>query len=137
MTRSPIARRGTGPGPLLATAIHAGAEMRPSLLPYCALTSSERLREEDPFTDRLAAFADNQLIGLRSRFEVDLNRSRDKAVYRVPADAWGLQLWRHPLPAVEVEASLEAYDHFYAMLGETVAAMLSRHPRIVVYDIHS
>ena len=30
----------------------------------------------------------------RSRFEADLNRPRDRAVYLTPADAWGHQVWR-------------------------------------------
>ena len=30
----------------------------------------------------------------RSRFEVDLNRPREEAVYRVPEDCWGLDVWR-------------------------------------------
>jgi hypothetical protein len=34
------------------------------------------------------------MITHRSRFEVDLNRPRREAVYRIPEDAWGLDIWR-------------------------------------------
>lgn len=137
MMHPPIARSMTGPGALLATAIHAGSAIRPSLLPYCALSAAERLREEDPFTDRLATMSDTHVVGSYSRFEVDLNRPRHKAVYEAPADAWGLQVWRNTLPPAEVEASLQAYDRFYALLSDSVEGMLARHSIVVVYDIHS
>jgi hypothetical protein len=36
--------------------------------------------------------APTHIIVTRSRFEVDLNRPRDKAVYRCAADAWNLDV---------------------------------------------
>src|SRR5689334_21156460 len=95
-----------GSSALLVTAIHAGSAMRSSLQALCALDAAQRLREEDPFTDRWTRISDNRIVGLRSRFEVDLNRPREKAVYRVPADCWGLQAWKKELPSSEVELSL-------------------------------
>ncbi len=80
-----------GDGPLVATAIHDGHEVRPELLPYMAISETDRLREEDPFTADWMPMAPTQIVGLRSRFEVDLNRPRDKAVYLKPEDAWGLR----------------------------------------------
>jgi cardiolipin synthase A/B len=50
------------------------------------------LESGDPFTAQLARVAPTRLIALRSRFEVDLNRPRERAVYRGPADAWGLEV---------------------------------------------
>ena len=49
----------------------------------------------------------------RSRFEVDLNRPRDEAVYRTPDMAWGLQVWKAPPPEDVVERSLAVHDRFY------------------------
>ena len=39
-----------GPGPVLATAIHDGHELRPAVAEAMVLGDSDRLREEDPFT---------------------------------------------------------------------------------------
>ena len=80
----------TKPGnePLVATAIHDGHEVRESLLPYLAVSDETRLREEDPYTGLLTSVAKTRLIVKRSRFEVDLNRPKDSAVYRTSDDAW-------------------------------------------------
>lgn len=37
-------------GPVIATAIHDGHRIRPSLQPFLALAAGQRLREEDPLT---------------------------------------------------------------------------------------
>ncbi|MGH8657056.1 MAG: N-formylglutamate amidohydrolase, partial [Gammaproteobacteria bacterium] len=74
-----------GDGPIVATAIHAGHALHPEIAALIALDEATRLREEDPFTAQLARVAPTRLIALRSRFEVDLNRPRERAVYRVPA----------------------------------------------------
>lgn len=132
-----VADPAEGTSALLATAIHAGSAMRPELLARCALSAEERLREEDPFTDRWTAIADNRIIGLRSRFEVDLNRRREKAIYRSSEEAWGLNIWRSPLSDTEMDRSLEEYDRFYTRTGEFVERMLERHARVIIYDLHS
>lgn len=111
--------------------------MRPSLKALCWLDEAQRLREEDPFTDRWTTISDNSIVGLRSRFEVDLNRSREKAVYRVPDDCWGLDVWGGELPRIEVERSLVTYDSFFEATAALIERMLSRHARVVVYDLHS
>ncbi len=105
-----------GDGPIVATAIHAGHALRPEIAALIALDEATRLREEDPFTAELARVAPIRLIALRSRFEVDLNRPRDRALYRVPADAWGLEVWRRPPPDDLVARSLAGFDAFYAAL---------------------
>src|SRR5262249_53172094 len=103
-----------GDGPIVATAIHAGHLLREDAARLIALDEAQRLREEDPFTDELAIVAPTRLIGRRSRFEVDLNRPREQAVYRQPADAWGLHVWETPLGEAFVAESLAVYDAFYA-----------------------
>jgi hypothetical protein len=77
------------------------------------------------------------LIGLRSRFEVDLNRPRDKAVYRTPEDAWGLEVWTGPLPGDLIQRSLEAYDGFYAEARGLFERLIDRNGRFLVLDLHS
>lgn len=113
--------RGDWSGQLVATAIHNGHELRPEIAAAMVLDEATRQREEDPFTDVIGAGDGTvaQVIARRSRFEVDLNRPRDEAVYRSPDDCWGLEVWRDsPLDEELTERSLEVYDAFYADLGE-------------------
>lgn len=126
-----------GHGPLVATAIHDGHDIREELGQLMALDEAGRLREEDPFTGQWTNFAPTRVIGLRSRFETDLNRQRDKAVYRVPEDAWGLKVWRDPLPDDVANRSLEHYDAFYKALGELYGELTEQYGRFVVFDLHT
>jgi len=122
--------------PVVATAIHAGHDLRPEVRDRLALDEPTRLREEDPFTDRIAACAAARVVVHRSRFEVDLNRARDEAVYRSPEDAWGLDLWRDDLPDDVVRRSLDLYDAFYEALAAHLDALAANGP-FVVLDVHS
>jgi len=123
--------------PVAAAAIHDGHVLRTDVRPAMALTEQQRLREEDPYTARWAEVAETRLIGLRSRFEVDLNRPRDRAVYQQPQDAWGLDVWRAPPSPSVVAASLAQYDAFYAAAGRALAHMRDTWGRFVVLDLHS
>ena len=126
-----------GQGPVIATAIHDGHAMRESLQPYLALDAAERRREEDPMTGVLAEVGDVRIRVDTSRFEADLNRPREKAVARDPADVWGLELWRGDLPDAEVERSLAHYDRFYALIGALIEERLARWGSVLLVDIHS
>jgi hypothetical protein len=126
-----------GEGPVLATAIHDGHAVREGLADRFVLSSSERLREEDPFTGFVIQDAPNALIAHRSRFEVDLNRALDSAVYRKPADCWGLQVWKHPLEAGAIQTSRRYHTRFYAELRRVLDQMARDFPRFVVLDVHS
>jgi hypothetical protein len=126
-----------GEGPLVATAIHNGHAVREKLRPRFALSESERLREEDPFTGEWTTVAGTQVVVYRSRFEVDLNRPREKAVYLRPEDAWGLNLWKEPLEPEEVDLSLSFHDSFYAELKLLLEKIEKRHERFVLFDLHS
>lgn len=126
-----------GDGPIVATAIHDGHAIRPELAPYVALAPADRIREEDPFTERWTHFAATRVIGTRSRFEVDLNRPRDKAVYLVPDDAWGLEVWRERPPEREIQQSLAHYDDFYQALQQLYDQKRREYGRFVVFDLHS
>ena len=125
------------PGPTVAVALHSGHALRSDLAHRMALDEPERLREEDPFTDRWAWIGDSRVIAHYSRFEADLNRPREKALYRTPEEAWGLVVWKEPLPPEIVEESLRLYDAFYDRLEGMLTDVLSRHERVVVFDLHS
>jgi len=121
---------------VIATAVHAGHDLRPSVAAHSALDAVTRFREEDPFTDRLTMIGVAAVVVHRSRFEVDLNRPRDGAVYRTPDDAWGIELWDGPLPPHDIEHSLETYDEFYAELGHRLDVIADDGP-FVLLDLHS
>lgn len=101
------------------------------------LPEPDRFREEDPFTDRWVGIAANQIVVDVSRFEFDLNRPREAAVYRQPEDAWGLELWASPLDETVANRSLEQYDRFYSDLELVCDDLAARHRRFVVIDLHS
>lgn len=126
-----------GEGPLVATAIHAGHKIRAELMPLLALDEATRLREEDPFTDRWVRMVPSWLIITHSRFEVDINRPRDEAVYRTPEMAWGLHLWKGPLSREMLEHSLEEYDDFYRELEQVLTPIANRYKHFVVFDLHT
>lgn len=124
-------------GPVVATAIHAGHDLRTELVPLMALAEPDRFREEDPFTDRLIDEVPSRLIVHRSRFEVDLNRPPDKAVYRRPEDCWDLDVWHDPpLPQEEVAKSLRLHQQVYAALADRLDRIAAAGP-FVLLDVHS
>lgn len=126
-----------GNGSLVATAIHDGHEIRDEVAEIIALSETARLREEDPFTSHMTTIAETRLIVSQSRFEVDLNRPREKAVYLEPKDSWGLQVWKSkPSPAL-IKRSLEEYDAFYNTVYQLFSELQHRFKRFVVFDIHS
>ncbi|MGV8846813.1 N-formylglutamate amidohydrolase [Tessaracoccus sp.] len=124
-------------GQLVATSIHAGHDLRPEIANLMILDEDERLREEDPFTDLIGSMAPARVLVHRSRFEADLNRIRDKAVYTRPEDCWGLDVWNSgKLPEDVAARSLEYYDQFFSDLAERLDALAARGP-FVIYDVHS
>ncbi|GAB3726141.1 N-formylglutamate amidohydrolase [Luteimonas pelagia] len=136
--RDPAWDVSVGNGPVIVTAIHDGHAVRPSLVPYMAIDEQQRRREEDPLTGLLASSAgDTRIVVRDSRFQVDLNRPRERAVSTNPADTWGLRVWRGPLPQSELEASLDGHDRFYRMIGELVDRELDRWGCLLVLDLHS
>jgi N-formylglutamate deformylase len=127
----------TGTSPLVAAAIHDGHGLRDEVASITALPEPERLREEDPFTGDWTAVGNTRIIGLRSRFEVDLNRPREKAVYLNPEDAWGLHVWEMAPPDEIVVESLRQYDDFYEEIHAVFAKLQDQFKHIVVYDLHT
>ncbi len=126
-----------GCSPVLATAIHNGHTVRADLEAHMAISAEERLREEDPFTEFVTRDIPNCITVHRSRFEIDLNRPRDAAVYLSPEQAWGLNVWKQSPPAHEIARSLAVYDEYYAMLRQVLQGLQRRYEQFIVLDIHS
>jgi hypothetical protein len=127
-----------GAGPVVATAIHDGHELRPEVRDSMALSADERLREEDPFTGEAIRDVPTHVIVHRSRFEFDLNRGADGAVYRTPEHCWGLPLWKPGSPSEDLVArSLAVHAEYYRALGSLLDGIAARHGRFVMIDVHS
>lgn len=136
-TARPLLITHKGSEPILVTAIHAGHGLRKELQKLIHLDEATRLREEDPFTDAWICIADNYILPQRSRFEVDLNRERDNAVYKTPENAWGLDVWETQPDETVIEHSQEEYDAFYQQLSNFLEEMRADYDHFVVYDLHT
>jgi len=123
--------------PIITAALHAGHDTRPDIAGLMALDETDRLREEDPFTDFIADIGVSRIVVERSRFEVDLNRERDRSVYLTEEQAWGLQVWHDPVAPEVAEESRCIHDEFYAATMTLLDAAVERHGCFVVLDIHS
>lgn len=126
-----------GPGPVVATAIHHGHELRREVAEAFALEDSERLREEDPFTGEGVRDVPTHVVVHRSRFEVDLNRGADGAVYRNPEQCWGMKVWRAEPNESLVARSLAIHAAYYRMLSQLLGGISERHERFLLIDLHS
>jgi N-formylglutamate amidohydrolase len=124
-------------GPVITTAVHAGHHIRREMKPWLEIGELDRLREEDPLTDYFLGVGDSMVRANRSRFEVDLNRPREKAISTEPEDQWGLKVWSRDLPDEQIEKSRRLHDEFYAMIQDHCEAMIERFDRILVLDVHS
>ena len=134
---APLARVVAGNGPVVAVALHAGHALREGLGDYLALTERERMREEDPHTARMAPAGITSIEVLRSRFEVDLNRPRFRAVYQGSQDAWGLNVYRSELPDDLDRISRKVHDAFYAQAFTILSRVAATYGSFVVLDLHS
>lgn len=123
--------------PIIGTAIHDGCHVRNKLRSLSRLSEDERLREEDPFTAKIISGVPNQVVVHRSRFEVDLNRSRDEAIYLSAEQAWGLQVWNRELSQSERNESLLIHDEYYQMLRFFLSSIERHHREFVLLDVHS
>ncbi len=126
-----------GAGPIIATAIHDGHGLRPDVAAAMKLADADRLREEDPFTGQAIVDVSTHIIAHRSRFEFDLNRGADGAVYETPDQAWGLDVWHAPPAQTLVDHSLEVHAAYYRMLGHLLDDIAATNDRFVLIDVHS
>ncbi|GAB3005594.1 N-formylglutamate amidohydrolase [Niabella terrae] len=123
--------------PVMAFALHAGHAIAPRLRTYMLLSEAERAHEEDPYTgDMIFGLPVTTVRVRQSRFQLDLNRTREKSVYLHPDDAWGLRVWK-PLPEEHLRALYEAYDQFYERLKQLITDSIRQWGFFIILDVHS
>ena len=120
--------------PYACAAIHDGHQFRKELWKNCLHTAHDRWYEEDPATKQMVITHPILIAGCDSRFEYDLNRPPEEAVFET---AWGKQLWRSPLPEEQRSRSLEKHNGFYKVTETLISKLEEKFGVIVVYDMHS
>lgn len=126
-----------GVGPLIGAAIHAGHNLRSEAIPLLAINEEQRFREEDPYSEYWTQVCGTQILTLRSRFEVDLNRPGDQAVYSTSQDSWGIKVWKTPPTNDFISQSLKEHKKFYSNLKVELQKIVNVCDRFVVFDFHS
>ncbi len=115
-------------------AVHDGHQFRQDLWDNYLRTKYERWFEEDPATKQMVQSHPIVIAGLDSRFEYDLNRPPESAIYN---DAWGKQLWSKPLSDAMKIKSLQKHNNFYKVTYALIKKLEELFGVCVVYDMHS
>jgi hypothetical protein len=118
----------------VCAAIHDGHQFRKELWDKCLHSAYDRWYEEDPATKQMIASHPIVIAGRDSRFEYDLNRFPEEAVFET---AWGKKLWKTPLSAGEKQLSLKKHAAFYKVVKCLIEKLESLHGSCIVYDMHS
>ncbi|GAA4278765.1 N-formylglutamate amidohydrolase [Aquimarina mytili] len=115
-------------------AVHDGHQFRKELWSNCLHSEYDRWYEEDPATRQMIQDHPIVIAGCDSRFEYDLNRAPENAIYE---DAWGKQLWKKPLSDDFKNRSLKKHHNFYKVVHALVSKIESKYGSAIVYDMHS
>lgn len=120
--------------PYVCGAVHDGHHFRDELWENCLHSEYDRWFEEDPETKNMVETHPIVIAGLDSRFEYDLNRAPEVAIYD---DAWGKKLWKQPLEEDMKRRSLQKHHNFYKVVHALIETLERKHKSVVVYDMHS
>ncbi|MGI9532611.1 N-formylglutamate amidohydrolase [Lutimonas sp.] len=118
----------------VCAAVHDGHQFRQELWDNCLHSAYERWYEDDPATKEMVADQPIVIAGIDSRFEYDLNRAPELAIYE---DAWGKELWKKPLSDEMKNKSLAKHTAFYKVVFALIHKLESIHEKCIVYDMHS
>ena len=120
--------------PYACAAVHDGHQFRKNLWENCLHSEYDRWYEEDPETKNMVISHPIIIAGCDSRFEYDLNRDPENAVFKT---AWGKQLWKNPLPNAEKVKSLHKHTNFYKVVHALISKLEEKFGTCIVYDMHS
>jgi N-formylglutamate amidohydrolase len=125
------------PSMIIGVAPHWSHRIRDEVEPKLLIDDALRLYDEDPYTERFLGPFATVLSPNQSRYEVDVNRPPDLALYTHPDRAWGQWVWGDDLDRFERERSLELWYEFHHFLDAAVVDAIGRFGRAVLFDIHS
>lgn len=120
--------------PYVCFALHNGHRLRADLEPCCLLNDFERWYEEDPHTLDFIYSLPVVLAGMDSRYEYDLNKSTEEAVYTI---AWGKQVWKKELSRLQMKKSIDKHTAFYRIVHALYEELTSDFDAVIGFDIHS
>lgn len=123
--------------PFWAFAIHDGHQVDPAAEQFILLDETQRLREEDPYTASMAELPVNQLFVATSRFQLDINRKEEDAVYLRPEQAWGLNVWKDTLPSTILQQLYEEHKNFYQQLDNYIQHTIDKYDFFIAFDVHT
>ena len=115
-------------------AVHDGHQFRKELWSKCLHSEYDRWYEEDPETKNMIKSHPIVIAGCDSRFEYDLNRFPEEAVFET---AWGKQLWKEPLKSEMKLKSLKKHENFYKVVQALINKLETKFKVCIVYDMHS
>jgi hypothetical protein len=120
--------------PYVCAAVHNGHHFPKDLWKNCHHTEHERWYEEDPDTGQMISGLPITLIAHDSRFEYDLNRAPETAIYQT---AWGKTLWKKPLSTEKKDRALQKHENFYRVALTLLVKLEEIFGSTVFYDMHS
>ncbi|ARN76708.1 hypothetical protein BST97_01080 [Nonlabens spongiae] len=120
--------------PFACAAIHNGHNLDKELWKNCHHTEHDRWYEEDPATGEMISGLPLTLIAHDSRFEYDLNRHPNEAIYET---AWGKRLWKIPLSESLKLKAINKHENFYKVVLTLMVKLEEMFGSVVVYDLHS
>jgi hypothetical protein len=120
--------------PYACAAVHDGHYFSPDLWDNCLHTAHDRWYEEDPCTGQMIAGLPITIIAHDSRFEYDLNRAPETAIYDT---AWGKSLWKQPLSTEKKNRALQKHENFYKVVHTLLVKLEELYGGCIFYDIHS
>ncbi|MGO3307452.1 MAG: N-formylglutamate amidohydrolase, partial [Sphingobacterium sp.] len=122
--------------PYWAFAIHDSHQIDERLIPYLQLNEQIRFREEDPHTGCMAELPMNQLLVSTSRFQLDINRKIEDAIYLHPDQAWGLTVWKD-LPEEMIRALQSVHTDTYMQIDALIEETICKYGFFMIWDLHS
>lgn len=121
--------------PVVALMPHTGHHVREEILSKMSIEEDDRATDEDARLTGLVAEFPIQVFGLDSRYEYDLDRKKDDAIYLKPFQCWGKKVWVNPPSKDEIEVSLQKYDEFHDLLDYLYDEFLKINSKLVVVHV--
>jgi len=118
-------------------AMHTGRRIRPEIVDALLVGEPDRLREEDTFADYFIGDLPIRIVALDSRFEYDLNRGANSAIYPFEKEKWGMKIWKRELSRDERRLSILKHREFHSIIDIVTNYMLRQNRYAVIFDMHT